>query len=131
MKKDYKQALEYHTRALKIREKEFGTTSMEAAICKNNIASDFVNQKQFEKAAKLFMEVRNIYEQNPKAPLNEVAINYNNLGIVSYRLGRYEEALTYFEQAVTILVRIKGEQHPQTVAARKSLNTCKQKIEAH
>ena len=131
MKKDYKQALEYHTRALKIREKEFGTTSMEAAICKNNIAADYVNRKQFEKAAKIFMEVHNTYEQNPKAPLNEIAINYNNLGIVSYRLGRYKEALTYFEKALAIFVRIKGEQHPQTVAARKSLDTCKQKIETH
>lgn len=128
-KKEYKKALDYHTRSLKIREKKFGKGSVEASVCMNNIAGDCVRLKQFEKAASLYLQIRDIYEKEPEVSLLQIAANYNNLGIVTYRKGQYEEALGYFEKAEELFVRIKGENHPQTVNVRKGLNMCKQKMD--
>ncbi|MBQ4018584.1 MAG: tetratricopeptide repeat protein [Paludibacteraceae bacterium] len=129
IKKDYKNALTCHERSLKIRQKELGKYSLPVATSLNNIGVVYYKQNQLDKAEKMFLEVRAIYEQRTDVPLNLIAGIHNNLGGLAFKQGRYEEALGYFNHALELYTRVKGENHPLTRNTQKYITACKQKIE--
>ncbi|XP_020605746.1 kinesin light chain-like [Orbicella faveolata] len=51
----------------------------------------------------------------------DVAISYNNLGIVYRNLGQYNEAKEYYEKAVIIRKQIFGEEHADVAISYNSL----------
>lgn len=128
-KGDLKQSMTYHQKALKIREKLCGEQRYPVAESKNNIAGLYAQQKQLEKAMALYKEVGAIYETGIKIPPRRIADNYTNLAVVCYGLGRYAEALEYFNQALTLYTKILGPSHPQTRNAEQGIRAVKMKIE--
>lgn len=126
-KKDFKKAMDCHKRALKIREKQDNV--LDIAESKNNIAGLYFQQGQIDKAEALYLEVKEIYETNPKAPQDKVAGNYNNLGSICYQKGIYAEASEYFEKALFIYRKVLGDNHPLTRNAKQNSAICKQKIQ--
>lgn len=127
-KKDLKKTMDSHKRALKIREKHFAANSLEVAESKNNIAGVFADQQQWDKAEPLYKEVQAVYAADEKTPQQHIADNYTNLGVVEYRLGNYNEALTCFEHAVAIYTKVLGANHPKTRSTEQMLQITKEKL---
>ena len=42
----------------------------------------------------------------------DVATSYNNIGVALHTQGKYDEALVYYQKALTILIKVLGEGHP-------------------
>ena len=127
--KDYKQAMDCHKRALKMREKLSGANSLEVAESKNNIAGIHFLQGQLDKAEQLFTEVKNIYAGNEKTPTRRLADNATNLGVTFFKSGKYNDALSSFEKALEIYTKVLGPAHPLTQNAAKLKQLCQKKIE--
>ena len=129
VKNDLKHAMEYHQQALKIREKVCGKSSLEVAESINNIGCLYSQQKQFAKAEKLFLQVRDIFAADPKTPLVRKADNGVNLGVAAYYLEHYPEAVTELEQALATYTKVLGKAHPKTRNAQACLQAARKKTE--
>ena len=51
----------------------------------------------------------------------DVAASYNNIGNVSNRQGKYEEALEYYQKFLDIKIRVFGSDHPDVAASIKNI----------
>lgn len=127
--KDYQQAMKAHQRALKIREKAYGSNSLKVAESKNNIAGVYFHQGQWNKAEQLFKDVQAIFCADDNTPKKSIADCHTNLGAVAYKLGKYEEALSHFEQAYSIYEQVLGAAHPATRNAAQLKQIALKKIE--
>ena len=55
----------------------------------------------------------------------DVADTYNNIAIVYKKQGKYEEALEYYNKALTIYINKLGEDHPYTKLTQNNIRICK------
>ena len=52
---------------------------------------------------------------------SNVATSYNNIGSALYAQGKYDEALDYYQKALTIRIEVFGERHSNVIDVYKSI----------
>lgn len=57
-----------------------------------------------------------------------MATSYNNLAGLYDSQGRYSEAESLYRQALEILLRVLGEEHPNTIICRENLELLRDKM---
>ena len=81
---------------------------LEKRLQQNNTSSDnyyklgqiYLGKKIYEKAIILFRKALKYWDQNDKIGLGSL---YNTLGFTYFKLKQYEEAIYYYNQAITLL----------------------------
>ena len=104
----YGLAMEFTDRALKAREEQRGTESVDYAASLNNLAVLNKNMGNFNEAEKEFAQTAEI---NQKVSGNEsmaYAITLNNRGVLYQTLGRYDEAEKDMKQCLEIASKDKN-----------------------
>ena len=120
---DYEKALEYSFKALNIREKILGPNHPDVAGAYNNIGMIYSIQGDFDKALEYLFKSLVIYKNMPvpDAPVIDltykqivgIAASYNDMGnVCSDVLSDYERALEYYFNALHIMERAAGPDHP-------------------
>lgn len=96
---DLKMAMKYYNEALKIT-----TDPSKINIIRNNIGLIYIQQSDYEKAEKEFLE---IYQMSaPLSDIKQTARALNNLGFVQFKLNR-EDALDNLNQALQLRIDIE------------------------
>lgn len=96
---DKKQAIEYHTKALHIREEIRDTNGMARSY--NNIASAYIDIPDYYKAIDNGFKAIKLFEAVGDRTEN-LAQTFNNLGIAYERLKEYDKSMAYYEKALAI-----------------------------
>ncbi len=91
---DHKKALEYHNLALDLNIK-FGKKHREM-ICRSNIAADYYELEEYDKALKIWLECAEVSKQNDWA--DQLILNYWGLSDAYDKLGNSEKALYYLKK---------------------------------
>lgn len=108
---DLKMAMKYYNEALKIT-----TDPSKINIIRNNIGLIYIQQSDYEKAEKEFLE--NYQMSAPLSDMKQTARALNNLGFVQFKLNR-EDALDNLNQALQL--RIDIEDVPGIYSSYKNL----------
>ncbi|GHU15706.1 hypothetical protein FACS189441_7740 [Betaproteobacteria bacterium] len=111
---DYSKALEWHEKALAIREKVLGKEHPDTATSYNNIALVYNKQGDYPKALEWHEKALVIYEKVLGKEHPDTATSYNNIALVYNKQGDYPKALEWHEKALVIYEKVLGKEHPDT-----------------
>ena len=123
--RDYEKALEYSFKALDIQEKILGPNHPDVAGAYNNIGTIYSIQGDFDKAQEYLFKSLVIYKSVPVPDalaidhtykqIVGIAASYNDMGnVCSDVMSDYERALEYYFNALHIMERAAGPDHPDT-----------------
>ena len=109
---EFDKALDYHLKALAIKEKSLGPEHPGVAISLNNLGVVLRQQGQYEKALRNYRKALAIQKRalGPEHP--DVALALDNMGVVFSVQGEYEKALGYHRKALAIRENALGGEHP-------------------
>ena len=110
-------ALEYHKKALRIQEQALGTDHPDTASSYNNLAAVYKALGEFDKALEYHQKALRIKEQALGSDHPATATSYNNLAAVYYDLRDLGKALEYHEKALRIQEQALGTDHPDTAVS--------------
>ncbi len=86
-------------------------------------------QALLKKAEKIYTQGLEYYIHIHKTEIPEVALIYNQLGLIQLKQQQYHKALPFFHKAVTINEILLGNSHVETIVNYHNLFTCSQKME--
>eukprot|EP00924_Labyrinthula_sp_SR-Ha-C_P004142 augustus_masked-scaffold_3-processed-gene-15.16-mRNA-1 protein AED:0.11 eAED:0.12 QI:0/-1/0/1/-1/1/1/0/831 len=125
-KKDIQQAIQFQKKALAIDKKVYGETNIEVSTDLSNLATYLSMMKKYQnvdktkEALRYFFQAleikRNIFGRDHAS----VATLLNNLAHVYKDIGDLETAQKHGKEAVEILEKVLGSQHPHTIQARQA-----------
>ncbi|CAF1208534.1 unnamed protein product [Adineta steineri] len=118
---NYEQAIEYYTKALGIREKNFPANSPSLATSYNNIGGVYDNIKEYSKALSFYEKALEIDEKSLPANSPSLATSYNNIGSVYSKMGEYLKALSYYEKALGIYEKSLPANHPELATSYNNI----------
>jgi tetratricopeptide (TPR) repeat protein len=113
-----------YVHALDVFVRTFGKCHLETASTSNNLGTLYVRQSRYERAEALLTESLQTRREllGPQHP--DVAVSLNNLAMLYRRQGKRDVAVQLYEQALPILTRRLENDHPKTVACRRSYERC-------
>ena len=118
---DYSQALEWHHKALKIREKYLGTRHPHTVVTYNNIAGVYFKLDDYENAMKWYEKAWEASDEPSEENQLDAAMIYNNMGAVLFKSGDYRRAYGLFQKAADIYEELFGPEHADTAMSYVNL----------
>ncbi|CAF1638517.1 unnamed protein product [Adineta ricciae] len=109
---DYKMAIEYYEKALKIQETTLPSNHPSLATSYSNIALVYDKMGEYSKALSFFEKALEIEEKTLPSNHPDLAQSYNNIGLVYYNMGEYSKALSFYEKALEIREKTLPSNHP-------------------
>ncbi|MDR1194092.1 MAG: tetratricopeptide repeat protein [Peptococcaceae bacterium] len=87
----------------------------------SNLGQTYLSERNYPEALRLFSQVKDDYGElvGTGHPLYATALN--NLGAVSYLMGKYDEARHWYEESLGICEATFGPDAPQTAAVKRML----------
>ena len=122
---DYPKALEYHLKALAIREKALGQDHPDVAMSYNNIGIVYSYQGDYPRSLEYHLKALSIWEKVLGQGHPNVATSYNNIGSVYYNQGDNPKALECFLKALAIWEKTLGREHPNTRTVKENIEYVK------
>ncbi|MCL2356633.1 MAG: tetratricopeptide repeat protein [Defluviitaleaceae bacterium] len=110
----YSRALEWHEKAVVIRERVLGVEHSSTAQSYNNIAFAYRHQSDYDKALELYQKALVIREKALGLEHPSTATTYNNIAVVYSKQGDYDEALEWHQKALDIRKKVLDKEHPDT-----------------
>ena len=114
---DYAKALEFHTKALSIKEKVLGKDHPGTANSYNNIGYVYGNMGDYAKALEFHTKALDIHEKVLGKDHPDTATSYNDIGSVYSDMGNYSKALEFYTKALNIYEKVLGKDHPYTATS--------------
>lgn len=118
---EYDRALEFHFKALAIREKKLGDRHPSTGVSYSNLAILYYYKGFYDEALHYnykALEIR-IAANGPRH--QNVASNYINLGVVYRVMANYDKAEEMYLKALDILKQALGEKHPRVAIVYSNL----------
>ncbi|MDR0898071.1 MAG: tetratricopeptide repeat protein [Oscillospiraceae bacterium] len=115
-KGDYSAALEWHKKALAIREKILGMEHCDTAITYGNLALVSHAQGDYSAALEWNQKALAIFEKIFGKEHRNTAIAYNNLAMVYHALGDYSRAMELYQKALAINEKVLEKEHPDAAS---------------
>ena len=113
----YSKALEYHFKALEIREKILGPEHYYTAISYNNIGIVYDHLGNYSEALEYSLKAQEINEKNFGTEDKLTAKTYNNIGYIYFHQRDYPKALEFYYKALTIFENTLGLEHLDTATS--------------
>lgn len=101
-KSDYKQALEYHFKGVKLYNELIDLNHIKLAMIYNSIGMDYQDRSEYDKALKYHFKSLAIKKELFKNKHIELARSYNNIGLVYSSKSEYDKALEYYNKSLEI-----------------------------
>ena len=111
---NYPKALEFHAKALNIREKVLGKDHPDTANSYNSIGYVYSDMGDYPKALDFYTKALNIREKVLGKDHPDTANSYNNIGSVYNYMGDYPKALEFYTKALNIREKVLDKDHPTT-----------------
>ncbi len=120
---EYKEAITYFEKSLKIQQKILHPNHPELTKSYNNIGLVYENIGEHSKALSYYETALEIQQQS--LPLNQpdLAIFYNNIGLAYDSMGEYPKALSYYEKALEIRQQSLPWNHPDLAASHNNIGS--------
>lgn len=109
---DYKMALKFYFKALKIQERKLGELAIDTAASYNNIGYVQECLCDYKKALHYYEKSLKIRKKILDEKHQSIAESYNNIGSVYDGLSEYEEAINYYSKALEISQATLPSDHP-------------------
>jgi len=119
-KGQYDEALKWYNKGLAIQLKVLGKDHPETTATCNNIALTYDHQGKYKEALKWCDKALVTTETSDKE-LADDAITYNNKALIYKHLGKLDEALTEYREALRIMKRVLGKNHPNTLTTYNNI----------
>lgn len=114
---DYEGAIEYLEKSLAIRKDMVGEENQELMRLEQSLASAYTKAGQLDKSEAILNQ---LYTKQKKSLGNkhiDIALTLSDLGMLSYSRGKFEEAASYFQDALEIDEKVLGAYNEFTVTA--------------
>jgi len=118
---NYPKALEYHLKALAIREKILSKQHPDTAESYNNIGRIYGGMGNYPEALKYLRKAFGIQEKILGKQHPNTATSYNNIGKIYDAMGDYSKALEYELKSLVIREKILGKKHPDTATSYNNI----------
>lgn len=89
----------------------------------------YMRRKEYDKALDCFLKTRDIQLKTQGEYARTLHNTYMYLATAYVAFRKYDDALEYFEKSYQLMVKIYGEDHEQTVKAKKAFAEYKENIE--
>jgi tetratricopeptide (TPR) repeat protein len=113
--------MEFHQKALAIRERVLGTDHSDTATSYNNIGSTYNSMQNYPKAIEYYLKTLAILERVLGTDHPSTATSCNNIGATYYYMNNYPKAMEYCLKALTVRERILGTGHSETARSYSCL----------
>ena len=118
---NFTQAIELVETALKKGE-DFGPLHPNRALALHNLASFHFSSGNFRAAYEPLEQAITIWSEDTRANVSSIASSYDALATISLRHKKTSLARQYNQRAIDTLTLVLGDEHPQTLAARRLFN---------
>ena len=118
---DHKMAIQYHEKALEIRQKTLPPNHPLLAISYNNIAEVYYNMGEYSKALSFIEKALEIFKKTLPPNHPHLAGSYNNIGLMCQNMGEYSKALSYYEKALEIGQKALPSNHPDLATSYNNI----------
>ncbi len=125
MQKIFDKALYYYSKALVIREVNLGKEHIDTATTYYNIGYIYEELDNYSKALEYNLKVMGVYESIYGYDNCNTADSYSDVGWNYLKLKKYNKALEFYTRAYSILIKILGTSHPDTVAVKEKIDIIK------
>ncbi len=115
-KKDYQNAIKYYEKAIDFNQKNYTSKNSYVANNYNNLGLALIQKGAIEKAIRYCLKAENIYNL---LSVNSVDISYvyEYLGYAYQKLKKYDIALKYYYNCLTVRITQAGKKHQKTSEA--------------
>jgi tetratricopeptide (TPR) repeat protein len=117
----YTEAITYHEKSLKIRQKTLPENHPYLAASYNNIGLVYYNMGEYSKALSYYEKSLEICQKTLPANHPDLANFYNNIGLVYSKMGEYSKALSSHERALEIFEKTLPENHPSLATSYNNI----------
>lgn len=118
---NYTKALEYHKKALEIREKVNGRDHSDTAYSYNNLGILYRVLGHFKMALDYHQKALSIRKNILVSYHPDIADTHNNIAIVYSELEKHQKAIEHYQLALEIYVKVFGTNHPATASTLRNL----------
>jgi tetratricopeptide (TPR) repeat protein len=134
----YDEALDYHRRALAIRERVLGSEHTDTAAAYDDIGVVYEKTGEYDKALEYHQKALGIAERilGPEHPTTAfshgnigTALTYDNVAMDYDAKGEYDKALEFHRKALDTMERVLGPEHPDTELTRDNIAALCEKYE--
>jgi tetratricopeptide (TPR) repeat protein len=112
VKGEYKEALSYYEKALKLRQQSLPPNHPDLAKSYNNIGNVYSNMGEYSKALWYYEKTLEIDQKSLPPNHPDIASDYNNIGAVYSNMGACAKALSSQEKALRIRQQSLPPNHP-------------------
>jgi Tfp pilus assembly protein PilF len=116
-KGEYKEALSYYEKALKIRRQSLPPNHPDLAKSYNNIGAVYYNMGEYSKALSSHEKALEIKQQSLPPNHPGLAASYNNIGNAYNSMGEHSKALSSHERALEIWQQSLPPNHPDLASS--------------
>ncbi len=111
---NYRAQIDYHKRALAIRQEVLGERHPDTASSLNNVGTDYGDLGDYKKQLEYFEKALAIRQEVLGKRHPDTALSLNSVGTAYGELGDYNNKLEYQQKALAIRQEVLGERHPDT-----------------
>ncbi|GAA1659168.1 tetratricopeptide repeat protein [Fodinicola feengrottensis] len=108
-------------RSVRIRAKLLGLDHPIVAADQAALASLLAGQKKYDEAERLYLRALATFQRVYDADNYELAVTFNDLGVLKAAQGRPEQARRYYQKAIRIKRKILGPEHPDLALTERNL----------
>jgi tetratricopeptide (TPR) repeat protein len=124
-KGEYKEALIFYEKALKIRQQSLPSNHPDLAKSYTNIGNVYYNMGNYSKALSSHEKALEIRQHSLPSNHPDLAKSYSNIGVVYYNMGNYSKALSSHEKALKIRQQSLPSNHPDWAYSYNNIgNVC-------
>ena len=109
---NYKQAIEYYTKALELAKKTLPANHPDLATSYNNMAGVYEDMGEYSKALSFYEKALEMQQKTLPANHPDLATSYNNMAGVYRHMGEYSKALSFYEKALEMQQKTLPANHP-------------------
>ncbi|CAF1539712.1 unnamed protein product, partial [Rotaria sp. Silwood1] len=109
---EYKDAITYYKRSIKIEEKMLSPTHANFVASYNGIGLVYAKIGDYSNALSYHQKALEINQKALPPSHSHLAMPYNNIGMVYHKMGDYSNALSYYQKALEINQKALPSNHP-------------------
>ncbi|CAF4772129.1 unnamed protein product [Rotaria sp. Silwood1] len=118
---EYKDAITYYKRSIKIEEKMLSPTHANFVASYNGIGLVYAKIGDYSNALSYHQKALEINQKALPSNHPDLATSYSNIGMVYHKMGDYSNALSYYQKALEIYQKALPSNHPDLATSYNNI----------